>query len=139
MLYNYYTSVDLVLKLHQRKTYCVGTLRTNRKGNPLQVTFPKLKKSEVVVAFSSGGVCILKWKDQIDVLIISPEFGSSMIDGQRGRRGLVTPKSEIVVKYNASMAGNDHSDQMMDYCPIKRKSLKWYKKTRVHIFHLFIT
>ena len=58
---------------------------------------------------------------KVEVLMISSEFGTSMIDGRRG-----------------FVAGIDHSDQMMAYYPIERKSLKWYKKTGNHIFHLVL-
>jgi len=34
---NYYNSVQLAHKLLKRKTYCTGTLRSNRKDNPKEI------------------------------------------------------------------------------------------------------
>ena len=41
---NYYTSLNLANKLLDRKTHLVGTIRSNRKGNPKEVIQKKLKK-----------------------------------------------------------------------------------------------
>ena len=42
----YYTSVELEEQLGNRKTYCIGTLRSNRKSNPKKVVNYKLQKSQ---------------------------------------------------------------------------------------------
>lgn len=34
---NYYNSVELAQYLSKNKTYCIGTLRANRKNNPQEV------------------------------------------------------------------------------------------------------
>ncbi|VVC28111.1 PiggyBac transposable element-derived protein [Cinara cedri] len=41
---NFYNSVKLSRKLLQKRTYITGTLRSNRKNNPIEVTNKKLKK-----------------------------------------------------------------------------------------------
>ncbi|CAI6358218.1 unnamed protein product [Macrosiphum euphorbiae] len=41
---NLYTSLELAEQLGQLKTYCIGTLRSNRKSNPKEVVNYKLKK-----------------------------------------------------------------------------------------------
>ena len=43
---NYYNSVPLSNKLLKRKTHTTGTLRSNRRGNPKEITNKKLKKGE---------------------------------------------------------------------------------------------
>lgn len=43
---NWYSSVELAELLQSRKTYLVGTLRSNRKSNPIEVTKKKLKKEK---------------------------------------------------------------------------------------------
>lgn len=43
---NFYNSVSLSRKLLQKKTYVMGTLRSNRKHNPNDVIAQKLKKGE---------------------------------------------------------------------------------------------
>jgi hypothetical protein len=41
---NYYTSLDLASRLLDKQTHLIGTLRSNRKGNPKTVTKKKVKK-----------------------------------------------------------------------------------------------
>ncbi|XP_046400977.1 piggyBac transposable element-derived protein 4-like [Ischnura elegans] len=135
---NYYNSVNLAHQLLERKTYCTGTLRTNRKGNPPQINSKKLKKGEVVNAYTDDGVCVMKWKDKREVLMISSQYSGEMIDVPRRRGGGTIPKPEAIARYNEAMGGIDHTDQMMSYYPIERKTLKWYKKLGIHIFHLLL-
>lgn len=130
---NYYTSVNLARKLLNKKTYSTGTLRANRKGTPTAVTGKKLKKGETIAKFSSSGICVLKWRDRRDVLVLSTEFDSKMVE-VRPRFGAVVQKPEIVANYNKYMGGIDHQDQMLAYYSCERKCLRWYKKLGVHIF-----
>lgn len=45
---NWYTSVTLAHKLNEQQTHIVGTLRTNRKGNPKDITNKKIKKGQII-------------------------------------------------------------------------------------------
>jgi hypothetical protein len=134
---NYYNSVATSRFLLSRKTYMTGMLRRDRKGIPPVVLSQKLKKGEVVEAFSEDGLCILRWKDKREVLMISTEFSAQMIDATN-RRGLTSRKPQAVVEYNKNMSGIDHLDQMMSYYPIERKSVKWYKKLGLHLLNLLL-
>ncbi|KAL4083015.1 hypothetical protein QTP88_028345 [Uroleucon formosanum] len=100
---NYYNSVKLAHQLLQRKTYCTGTLRSNRKDNPKEIVKKNLKSGESVGKYTKDGVCVLKWKDKRDVLCISSEFENKM--------------------YNKNMSGIDRQDQLMSYYPAERKTL----------------
>jgi hypothetical protein len=91
-----------------------------------------------VDAFSDDGVCVLKWKDRRDVLMISSEFGSNMLNVPHRRRAGDVSLPEAVVHYNRLMGGIDHLDQMMAYYPIQRKCLKWYRDLGIHILHLIL-
>lgn len=135
---NYYNSVRLAHELLERKTYVTGTLRKNRKNNPPQVVSKKLKKSETTSLFSDSGICVLKWNDRREVLMISSEFSPDLVD-VTDRRGRVVQKPEMVAEYNKSMGGIDHMDQLLAYYPIERKCMKWYRKVAIHIFHLILT
>ncbi|XP_056640425.1 piggyBac transposable element-derived protein 4-like isoform X2 [Diorhabda sublineata] len=132
---DFYNSVNLVHELLERKTYVTGTLRSNRKGNPPQVILAKTKRGEVVDYYSGEGVGVLNWRHKRVVLMISSEFSGKMNDVTT-RRGIVIQQPEMVSKYNESMGGVDHLDQMMSYYPIERKTLKWSKKIGIHILHL---
>ncbi|KAF0752657.1 piggyBac transposable element-derived protein 4-like [Aphis craccivora] len=75
---NFYNSVQLSRKLLSKKTYVTGTLRSNRKNNPKDVIEKKLKKGESICRYTNDGICIAKWKDKRDVLMISSEFPHEM-------------------------------------------------------------
>lgn len=130
---NFYNSVNLAQKLLTLKTYCSGTLRVNRKNNPKEVSQRKLKRGESIAKFNSSGICVLKWKDRRDVLMISSQHGSDMTS-VTNRRGETVSKPEVIVKYNRYMGGIDHQDQMLAYYSCEHKTIRWYKKLGVHVF-----
>jgi hypothetical protein len=134
---NFYNSVGLTQDLLVNKTYCTGTLRANRKGNPQDVLSKKLKKGEVVTRYTDDGICVFKWKDKRDVTMISSEFDSKLVEIQTKRGPRIKP--EAISKYNIFMRGVDHCDQLMSYYPCEHKSLRWYKKLALHIFQLMLT
>lgn len=45
-------------------------------------------------------------------------------------------KPIVVVDYIGNMAGVDHSDQMVSYMPMHRKTIKWWKKLAFHFLTL---
>jgi hypothetical protein len=130
---NFYNSIILAQKLLTLKTYCTGTLRVNRKNNPKEILQRKLKRGESIAKFNSSGICVLKWKDRRDVLMISSKYGSDMTS-ITNRRGETISKPEVVVKYNRYMGGIDHQDQMLSYYSCEHKTIRWYKKLGVHVF-----
>lgn len=56
----YWYCVDLAEKLLYRNTHLVGTLRANRKRNPMIVTKKKISKGETVARINNKGVLMLK-------------------------------------------------------------------------------
>ena len=60
---NYYNSVQLTQQLGSSKTYICGTLHSDRKGNPKEVTKKKLQKGEMIWR-RAGTVSVCKWKDR---------------------------------------------------------------------------
>lgn len=78
---NWYTSLDLANELISKDTHLVGTLRKNRKGLPKNVVEAKLGKGESIAMENERGICVLKWKDKRDVLMLSTKHskGSSTI------------------------------------------------------------
>lgn len=67
---NYYADVSLTIKLLDRGTYLLGTLRKNRKGLPVEVTMAKLKKKEIVGKKSEAGFVVGKWMDKRGVCML---------------------------------------------------------------------
>ena len=56
----------------------------------------------------------------------------------RGRPGRSKLKPAAVQDYRLHMSGVDKSDQLMAYMPLKRKSIKWWKKLFFHFFTLSV-
>nr|CAH7755185.1 unnamed protein product [Callosobruchus chinensis] len=119
---NYYTSLELANILLDKQTHYIGTLRSNRRGNPREVIEKKLKKGEVFGLENERGICILKWKDKRDVLLWSTKHSTETVEIQR-RTGAIQ-KPQAVVDYNEAKSSIDQSDQMTSYNAPLRKSLK---------------
>lgn len=134
---NYYNSVKLAHTLLTKGTYCTGTLRANRKGNPKEITSKKLKVGESVGKFTKEGVCVMKWRDRREVLAISSEHTNDLVE-VTNRRGDKKMKPMAISMYNKYMSGIDRQDQMLSYYPCERKTVRWYKKIGIHFFQLFL-
>lgn len=133
---NYYNSYELAIQLLSRKTYCTGTLRVDRKSNPVDVKVAKLKRGERIVRYTNG-VMIAKWRDNRDVMYISTEFRDNLIK-YFNKRHQEKEKPEAIYNYNRFMGGIDKKDQMMSYYPFERKTLRWYKKIGIHIIYMLL-
>ncbi|KAL4149291.1 hypothetical protein QTP88_003271 [Uroleucon formosanum] len=133
---NFYNSVKLSQKMLKKLTYTTRTLRSNRKNNPKDVINKKLKKGESISKYTEEGICIVKWKDKQDVLMISSEFPHSMCEVNTIRE--IKEKPISVVRYNKNMSGIDRQDKMTSYYPFESKSLRWYKKIGFHFLYLLL-
>jgi hypothetical protein len=123
---NWYTSVDLAEKLIEKNTNLIGTLRKNRRGNPIDVISKKLKRGEVIARENKNGITVLKWKDKRDVLMLSTKHSDKM--DQVVKKNGVKLKPKMVMDYNSGKSSVDLSDQMISYCSPLRRTIKWYKK-----------
>lgn len=128
---NWYTSLQLAHILLDNKTHCLGTLRANRKGNPTNVVKRTLKRGEIYAEENERGICVLKWRDKRDVLVLSTYHRDETVEIQR--RGNPIQKPKAIVDYNAGKSSIDLSDQMSSYSSALRKSIRWYKKLAVEM------
>lgn len=128
---NYYTSMDLANKLLDRETHLLGTLRSNRRGNPKEVTEKKLKRGEIVARENERGICVMKWRDKRDVLLLSTKHTDVMQEIQV--RNETKTKPLAVVDYNKGKSSIDLSDQMASYNSALRKTIKWYRKLAIEV------
>ena len=133
---NYYSYFELFKHLIKKKTHNCGTLRSDRKSNPKEVTKSKLKKGEVI-SRSREGIVVSKWKDKLYVLMISNMHELKMVEAAN-KRGEKKMKPNMVRDYNNSMSGVDRSDQMVSYYDCLTKTTRWYKKLALHIFYVFV-
>lgn len=66
---------------------------------------------------------------------ISNEYEHEMIS-VTNKRGIEKIKPLPISKYNEHMSGMDRQDQLLNFYPSERKTIKWYKKLLVHILHM---
>ena len=131
---NFFTSVNLMKLLLEKKIYSCGTLRSNRKNIPESFSKPKnlnLKKGESL-QFQSDKITATVWHDTRDVLALSTNCDGK-IQKQIDRRN---PKSKEKIKincplpiinYTENMGGVDLSDQKRAYYGVGRTTRKWWK------------
>ena len=133
---NFYNSVRLTRKLSENNTYICGTLCSDRKENPKDVTKKKISKGEMIQR-SCNGITVCKLKDKRDVLMISNKHIVEMVE-VTNKRGIPKQKPNVVRDYNLGMSGIDRSDQMISYYDSLHKTIRWYKKIGLHLIDIYL-
>lgn len=118
---NFYTSLELANLLLDKRTHLLGTLRTNRRGNPIEVTQKKLKKGETYGLENDRGICIIKWHDKRDVLILTTKHKDEVKEINRYSGKICKPLA--IIDYNAGKSSIDLSDQMSSYSTALRRKI----------------
>ncbi|KAK2575211.1 hypothetical protein KPH14_002631 [Odynerus spinipes] len=129
---NWYSSPNLFLKLHQRKTNVIGTVRNNRKNVPQDLHKCILKKGEFVWR-SCNNLMALRWKDKRDVYMLSTKYRTIEMVEESNKQLQKVMKPKYIVEYNKGMGAVDHQDQMLACFPIMRKVMKGYRKLFFYI------
>ena len=80
---------------------------------------------------------VAKWKDKRDVLMISNLHSLQMIE-VTNRRGEKKMKPNIIKDYNQFMSAVDRAEQMVSCYDCLRKTVRWFKKVALHLFHTFL-
>ncbi|KAJ8972822.1 hypothetical protein NQ314_000019, partial [Rhamnusium bicolor] len=68
---NFYTSLPLAQELLSKKTFVCGTLRSNRKGIPKEITSKRLKRGDIIALENNEGAKICKWVDKRPVMMLT--------------------------------------------------------------------
>jgi len=142
---NYYTSVELMTKLEQRKTLFCGTVNSNRVGLPkdMKKTCPavkRLKRGESLKRMQ-GRMLAITWRDTRVVNLLCNVPGC-LDDAPVQRRykkggGEVTVSRPCAIElYNSYMGGVDLSDQRVSSYRRHMKSLTWYLQVFFHLLQL---
>ena len=76
---NYYTSLELANKLFDNGTHLIGTIR----GNSQNVVQKKLKKGEIIAKENERGICIKKWKNHRDIMMLSTKHKDQTVTVNR--------------------------------------------------------
>lgn len=140
---NWYSSPKIFEFLLTHDTNAIGTVRSNRKNMPKDLTELKLKKGERG-ARSSRGILALKWSDRKDVYLLSTKHANEQMTdtGKKTirRGGKIEPnnamKPKCVIEYNHGMGGVDRQDQVLACFPVMRKFLKGYRKIFFYMFDM---
>ena len=132
---NYYMCPDLASQLLLEGTNSCGTTRANRKNIPvaLKVSAQAFTAGQMDYR-RKGGVLCVRWKDKRDILMLTTKHNPDMRE-VRTRTG-AKQKPSCNADYTKYMKGVDHSDQMISYAPLHRKSVKWWKKLSFHLLSL---
>ncbi|XP_067950223.1 piggyBac transposable element-derived protein 4-like [Watersipora subatra] len=129
---NYYTSIDLCSDLHQKGTYCTGTVRSNRRGLPPAVKDNKMLRKGEHVSLRKGAILAVNFHDRKCVKFLSTLATAKTEIAQR-RIGNEFQRLSVVGLYNSTMGGVDLSDQLTCEYADGRRTVKMWKKI---VFHL---
>lgn len=121
--------------LGNRNTYCIGTLRSNRKLNPKEGRNYKLQKGQCFSLRSDSNVMVMKWKDKRDIYMCSTKTTNGMVDVVK--RNTISQKPETILMYNKGKGCIDLSDQKASYSNPLFRSMKWYRKVLTDILLIY--
>ncbi|GFO01250.1 PiggyBac transposable element-derived protein 4 [Plakobranchus ocellatus] len=130
---NYYCCPALWTRLQPHQTMMVGTCRKNRLGMPADLFQGRQHQGDLDYR-RKGQLIVTRWFDKREVVTLStlhkPEL--RITPG----RFEVKEKPLAVIDYIRNMSGVDHSDQLISFFPMRRKSQKWWKKPFFHLLTL---
>ena len=127
---NFFTSVHLARDLLQADTYLCGTTRKTRRDFPNGRANKRLRHGESEKWTSEDGdVLLCKWHDKRDVFMVATcDAGEDTIKTMRRNRQVVDlAVLQCDLRYNISMGGVDHLDQMRSYYAVGRSGRRWWK------------
>lgn len=134
---NYYTCPALYQQLVSRDTMCTGTVRSNRLGMPKDLAKEKLKVGEISYRRKDHLVA-LKWRDKREVNLLTSAYDPTSTTTVTTRNVRDKVKPSVVAGYSKNMSGVDHSDQLLSYLPLARRTAKWTTKLFMHLLTLSI-
>lgn len=132
---NFFSSIQMVKNLLEKKFFACGTLRQTRKLFPANKLVPdkslKMGESDSVMA---GDVTVCKWKDRGKkcVCVVSTmhnplEEGHVLRKNKKGEKETVT--CPVAIRdYNRYMGGVDYFDQLHSAYSIGWKSRRWWMR-----------
>jgi hypothetical protein len=94
----------------------------------------KLEKGDIV-ARVMGQVSLVRWKDKLDVYVLTNMHSPSVDCNFRDESGNAI-KPRVIKDYNAHMGFVDKSDRMRNSYGIARSTWKWTKKLFFHLLDM---
>ena len=129
---NYFSSLPLLEKLLARDTYACGTIRTNRKNFPSEISDEAKKFSRGgSVLRQCGQISVCAWKDNkvvnVATTLASPTDNTTVKRTQKDGTRLDVTCPLCIALYNRYMGGVDHNDQLRGSYHVRLKNMKCYK------------
>jgi hypothetical protein len=146
---NYFTTANLAINLLQRKVYCRGTIRSNRRLLPKSVLFNKsevkaLPRGTTRMAVNrEHHLQAIGWIDNTAVCFISTADTAEMVSVLRhsGSERINVPAPVAVAEYNKWMGGVDKHDKLRSLFSIAKchKMKKYYVKLLFFLVDVCLT
>lgn len=144
---NWFTSVDLMVCMHNKGILPLGTVRSNRLGGAKLPTKKEMSRegrgstAELHATVDDTTVAVISWLDNKVVHLCSTYVGvtpTTIVRRYDRKRKLYHEVScpKAVQLYNRHMGGVDTLDSMLGYYRIKVRSKKWYLRVFFHIIDL---
>ena len=143
---NYFSSPSLLSDLLERDTYCIGTVRVNRKHFP-QFGKRNVKNLERGQSLSrevlGDKVHCFVWKDKKPVAFVNTICDVRDFAAVRRKQSdgsiIVVECPSAVVLYNENMGGVDLADQKRKMYSASRKSkVKWYMRLFYYLLDVVV-
>ena len=118
---NFFSSVGLADKLHDRNISFVGTMRKNKREIPLEFLPNKLRTIESSVFGFSGYMSLVSYvpKKSKAVLLLSTHHHDSKVNQT------VQNKPEMILFYNKNKGAVDTVDHLVENFSCRRKTKRW--------------
>jgi len=120
---NWFTDIELIEDLKEKRLSYVGTVRKNKQQLPAEFISVKGKKQfSSTFAFSNGKTLVSYIpKPNKNVLLLSSLHDDNSIDPGSGEQ----MKPEIITFYNSTKGGVDTADQLCANYSVSRKVKRW--------------
>ena len=129
---NFFTSLPLLQHLKEHGINACGTIRSNRKGLPIDLKKDKeMERGDVDCRVSSDGLLVVKWMDNRSVLVASNFHATNIMSVDRTQKDgskKAFPCPIAIKDYNAFMGGVDKADMLAALYGLSRKSKKWWHR-----------
>ena len=146
---NWYTSFAVLVDGLRRGIHHIGTVKMNRKNNPIQFMFGKQARGasprirgdclvSTTIVGNVGNVFCTAWQDKKAVHILSTYNAGQghcnrMIKTAGKWASTELRRPDIVADYNFGMGGTDGMDQMISYINPRIKSAAWPNRIFLHM------
>lgn len=139
---NFFTTYPLLEVLYDRNICAAGTIRINRFGQTSLIADKDMRKlgrgaMQEIRSMEKPYIRVVKWFDNKQVHLASNFAALEPTDwvrrwDKKSKQYVDVDRPDVIRRYNKSMGGVDHFDQMLQYYRIFIKSKKWTMRVAMH-------